>query len=108
VLAVVGFALALLLPRPFVIVAAIYFALTLAYSLWLKRLALADVVTLAGLYTLRVIAGIAAIGVTASFWLLAFSIFTFFSLAMVKRCTELSMREQRGEQDAVVDVESRT
>lgn len=98
VLALLGFGLALVLPRPFVIVAAIYFALTIAYSLWLKAYALADVVTLAGLYTLRVIAGIAAIGVTASFWLLAFSIFVFFSLAMVKRCTELSMRELRGEQ----------
>jgi 4-hydroxybenzoate polyprenyltransferase len=96
-LLVLAVLLALTLPAAFGGVAAAYFAVTLAYSIWLKARLLADVVTLAGLYTLRVIAGAAAIGVPASFWLLAFSVFIFFSLALVKRCAELSMRRERGE-----------
>ncbi len=44
---------------------------------------------LAGLYTLRVIAGSVAINLDPSFWLIAFSAFLFFSLAIVKRQSEL-------------------
>jgi 4-hydroxybenzoate polyprenyltransferase len=66
-----------------------YFSLTTAYSLWLKRVVMADVVTLAILYTIRVIAGAIAIEVTMSEWLLAFSLFIFTSLALVKRHIEL-------------------
>jgi 4-hydroxybenzoate polyprenyltransferase len=66
-----------------------YFALTTAYSLRLKRIVMADVVTLAILYTIRVIAGGIAIEVTISEWLLAFSLFIFTSLALVKRHIEL-------------------
>jgi 4-hydroxybenzoate polyprenyltransferase len=81
----------------FLAVLAIYFAVTTAYSFALKRIVLVDVFTLAGLYTLRVIAGAAAIGLWPSFWLLAFSIFIFLSLAMLKRYTELlGLREAGG------------
>lgn len=73
----------------FAAVLALYFAFTLAYSLWLKRAATVDVMTLAGLYTLRIIAGGAAAGVAVTFWLLAYSMFLFLSLAMAKRHTEL-------------------
>ncbi len=66
-----------------------YFALTCAYSWGLKRLALVDCLTLAVLYTLRIVAGAAAAGLTLSFWLLAFSGFLFLSLAFVKRYAEL-------------------
>jgi len=66
-----------------------YFALTLTYSKALKRVILVDAITLASLYTMRVLAGAAAIRVVPSVWLLAFSSFIFFSLALVKRCTEL-------------------
>jgi len=66
-----------------------YVGLTLAYSFWLKREPIADVVTLALLYTLRIIAGAAAIGVPLTFWLLSFSIFLFLSLALIKRFIEL-------------------
>jgi 4-hydroxybenzoate polyprenyltransferase len=66
-----------------------YLVVNLAYSLWLKRAALADVILLAAMYTARVIAGAAAIAVPLSFWLLAFSMFLFFSIAMVKRYAEL-------------------
>ena len=64
---------------------ALYYALTLAYSLWLKDVVILDVLTLAGLYTLRVMAGSAAFDVPPSAWLLAFCVFLFFSLAMIKR-----------------------
>lgn len=67
----------------------IYLATTSAYSRSLKRSPIVDVQVLAGLYTLRVIAGAAAIAVMPSFWLLACSMFLFLSLAMAKRCSEL-------------------
>ncbi len=80
----------LALPRDFFVALVIYFALSSAYSLGLKRFAVVDVITLATLYTLRIIAGAAAIEVPLSFWLLTFSVFLFFCLALVKRCTELA------------------
>ncbi|AMO25557.1 hypothetical protein UC35_18295 [Ramlibacter tataouinensis] len=78
-----------MLPAAFTGWLAAYLALTLAYSLWLKRKPIVDVVTLALLYTVRLIAGAAAIAVPLSFWLLSFSIFVFLSLALVKRYSEL-------------------
>lgn len=68
----------------------LYIALTTAYSTYLKRIAVLDVLLLAGLYTLRVLAGIAASGVRFSTWLLAFSTFLFLSLAFLKRHGEIS------------------
>jgi len=73
-----------------------YFVVTTAYSFWLKRLILLDCITLAGLYTLRIIAGGAAIGISSSPWLLAFSIFLFLSLAFVKRYAELCLLHKNG------------
>ena len=67
-----------------------YLSLTAAYSFCLKRIMLADVVTLAILYTLRVIGGAVAIDVVMSEWLFAFSLFIFMSLALVKRYIELA------------------
>ncbi len=69
---------------------ATYFALTVAYSLRLKSAMIADVLTLACLYTIRIIAGAAAIAVPVSFWLLLFSVFFFLSLGYLKRYVELS------------------
>ncbi|AVR97165.1 UbiA family prenyltransferase [Pseudoduganella armeniaca] len=73
-----------------------YFVLTCAYSLWLKRIALVDCLTLAALYTLRIVAGAAAVAISLSFWLLAFSIFIFLSLAFVKRYAELRVQASAG------------
>jgi 4-hydroxybenzoate polyprenyltransferase len=73
-----------------------YYALTWAYSLRLKRAAIVDVMTLAGLYTVRIIAGAAATATPVSFWLLAFSIFIFLSLGIVKRYTEILETPARG------------
>jgi 4-hydroxybenzoate polyprenyltransferase/phosphoserine phosphatase len=91
--------LALLLPQPFFGVLAGYIVLTLAYSLTLKRQAILDVMTLAGLYGIRIVAGGAAVGVALSPWLLAFSTFFFLCLALVKRSTELIERPGRRSTD---------
>ncbi|RWL47998.1 MAG: UbiA family prenyltransferase [Mesorhizobium sp.] len=85
----IGVAAGLFLPIEFLGVLAGYLVVTTAYSLSFKRMLLIDVLTLAGLYTIRVLAGAAATGVDVSFWLLAFSIFFFLSLALVKRFVEL-------------------
>lgn len=76
----------------------LYLGSTLLYSFWLKRQPMFDVVTLAGLYTLRVEIGAAATGIEVSFWLRAFTIFVFLSLALIKRCGELVSERERGEQ----------
>lgn len=87
----------LFMPMLFTASLAVYFVLTLAYSLLLKQLAVVDVLTLAGLYTLRLIAGAAAVGVAASFWLLLFSMFIFLSLALIKRYSELKSARDAGQ-----------
>jgi len=95
ILLAVAFVIALCLPPLFGVVLAIYYIVTLAYSLGLKRVALMDVLTLAALYTLRIMAGGAATGIDLSFWLLALSMSIFLSLAMAKRCTELLVMAER-------------
>lgn len=84
-----AFAVAALLPGRFLLVLLAYAVITLAYSLVLKRIAMIDVLTLATLYTVRIIGGAAAIPVEASQWLLAFSMFLFLGLALLKRYTEI-------------------
>jgi 4-hydroxybenzoate polyprenyltransferase/phosphoserine phosphatase len=81
--------LSLLLPPFFLAILIIYYVCTLAYSIRLKEALLIDALTLASLYTLRIIAGAAAVQVRPSFWLLAFSMFLFLSLAFIKRYSEL-------------------
>lgn len=72
-----------------------YVVVTTLYSFYLKRFALLDVFSLTSLYTLRIIAGALAIGVAVSYWLLAFSMFIFLSLALAKRYIELdNLRRQ--------------
>ncbi len=77
------------LPLRFTMVLLVYLILTTAYSFSLKRVYIIDIIILAGLYTIRIIAGGAAVGVSVSFWMLAFSMFLFLNLAIVKRYTEL-------------------
>jgi len=88
-LGILGCILAALVSRLLVGVLLLYFALTLAYSLYIKKVALLDVIVLAGLYTLRIMAGAIAVAIWPSAWLLAFSMFLFVSLAFVKRYDEL-------------------
>lgn len=73
-----------------------YFILTTAYSVRLKRVMMLDVVVLSMLYTTRILAGAAAMHSKPSFWLLAFSMFIFLSLAMIKRYTELLAAQKAG------------
>lgn len=91
-----GLALAAFISVQLVFIIGCYLALTSAYTWLLKRYVLIDVVTLSVLYTLRILAGSVAAGVAVSSWLLAFSIFIFFSLALVKRCSELVSLRQSG------------
>lgn len=91
-----GLAVALALGPLFLASLAAYYALTVAYSLSLKRKALVDVAVLGMLYALRVVAGGAAAGIELSVWLVAFSVFLFFALATVKRQAELIDLAQRG------------
>ncbi len=92
--------LSLLLPPQFILVLALYFAMTVAYSVRLKRQVIVDVMMLASLYTMRIIAGAAATNITPSFWLLAFSMFIFLSLALVKRYSELLVTLEQNKDEA--------
>ncbi len=83
-------ALGMLLPLPFLGLLVLYLATSTAYTFVFKRKLMVDVLCLAGLYTLRILAGGAAVGVEISFWLLVFSMFLFLSLAFVKRYSELA------------------
>lgn len=82
----------LALPPEFFAVLATYYATTLLYTFALKRRIVIDVVALAALYTIRVVAGGKATGIEASEWLLAFSMFLFLCLALIKRYSELVER----------------
>ena len=94
-----AFAMAYPLPSEFLALLAIYYVTTMAYSVWLKRKLIVDVVVLAGLYGLRLAAGSLAVTVLLSTWFVAFSVFLFLSLALVKRCTELIDQSEKGRND---------
>jgi 4-hydroxybenzoate polyprenyltransferase len=95
-LLVASLALAAFVSIEFLLVLVGYYVLTSAYSIRLKRIMMLDVIVLAMLYTTRILAGAAAIHSPASFWLLAFSMFIFLSLAMIKRYTELLALQKVG------------
>ncbi len=86
----------LFLPTKFTIMLIIYIVLTLIYSAVLKKIVILDVVILSMLYTLRIIAGAYAELLTVSFWILLFSIFIFFSLALIKRFNEIKTMKKEG------------
>ena len=79
----------LALPIEFIIVLFIYFTITTAYSFLLKKIYVMDIITLAVLYTIRLVAGAVTAEIPISPWFLSFSVFIFFSLAVLKRYTEL-------------------
>jgi len=84
------------LPPAFGLILVGYMAANLAYSTWLKRKPILDVLMLAGMYAVRVEAGGVAAGVPLSMWILAFSLFFFTSLAFAKRCAELRRKAAEG------------
>ena len=90
----------LFLPWNFLAALGAYVVLTTSYSWQVKQIALLDVFFLAGLYTIRLVAGHAAARIEYSFWLLAFSMFIFLSLALVKRFTELKALRQQNLRDS--------
>lgn len=96
VLLLLGLATAALVSVEVLIVVIFYFVLTLAYSISLKEHSIIDICTLAGLYTIRMVAGSLAVSIGLSVWLLAFSLFIFFSLAAAKRLGELSDADAAG------------
>jgi 4-hydroxybenzoate polyprenyltransferase len=77
------------LHRDYQLVLLAYVVVTFLYSFFLKKLVLIDVMVLAGLYAIRLLAGGAAAQVPISPWLLGYALFLFLSLAMTKRITEL-------------------
>jgi 4-hydroxybenzoate polyprenyltransferase len=81
--------LAFLLPWKFLAMLGGYFCLATAYAFYLKRKLTIDVVALAALYGIRVLAGGAATGIALSHRLIAFSFFVFLSLALIKRAAEM-------------------
>ncbi|RXA98576.1 MULTISPECIES: UbiA family prenyltransferase [Yersinia] len=84
------------LPIQFAFALASYYMITIAYSFSLKSKVVVDVATLAILYSMRLVAGAAATGIILSNWLISFSMFIFFSLAIVKRVVELKSAESDG------------
>ena len=94
------FATAAFLGWIFLLAISSYYFLTLAYSLILKRKIAIDICVLAGLYSMRIVAGGVAADIELSVWLLAISLFLFLSLGAVKRQTELVDLVKRGELEA--------
>jgi 4-hydroxybenzoate polyprenyltransferase/phosphoserine phosphatase len=91
-----AFGLAYAVSDRFALMLLLYVVLTSAYSWVLKQQVLVDVLMLSLLYTLRILAGSVAVGIVTSTWLLAFSVFLFLSLALVKRCAELVLLGKSG------------
>lgn len=89
-LALAGLVCAWLVSPLLCLITAFYLASSFAYSAIFKRKVIADVMVLAALYTLRVVAGGAATGIPLSKWLIIFSLFLFVALAMAKRCSEVA------------------
>ena len=85
-----GIGIAYLVSTDFLVFVLIYLVVTLIYTYVVKTIAILDVIILAMLYTIRLMAGAVAIEVEITFWLLAYSMFIFFSLANVKRYTEIA------------------
>lgn len=73
-----------------------YLALTVSYSMGIKRKPILDAFTLAVLFTIRLVLGVVAVGVAFSPWLLVFSMFLFASLSFAKRNTEVQRLADNG------------
>jgi 4-hydroxybenzoate polyprenyltransferase len=96
------------LPLSFNLILVAYFVLTCLYSVYLKRMLMIDVVALGCLYAVRIVAGGEATGIVISEWLIAFSVFLFLSLALIKRQAELATmramgRERAGNRSYITD-----
>ncbi len=88
----------LLISTRFLIILIAYFVITTGYSFFLKKIYILDIIILSSLYTFRLIAGGTAADVMVSQWLMAFSMFIFLSLAIVKRYTELTVMQKQNKE----------
>jgi 4-hydroxybenzoate polyprenyltransferase/phosphoserine phosphatase len=77
-------------------VLAVYLASSLLYSLRLKREPIVDVFVISAMFTIRLVLGQVVTGAQLSPWLLVFSMFTFLSLSLVKRYTEVTRMVAHG------------
>ena len=91
-----GLGLAFALSAPAASCVLLYLVMTVAYSLWLKRKTFIDIITLSLLYAVRVLTGAIAVSVPLSPWFLAFFLFVFLALAIVKRQSELYALHESG------------
>lgn len=78
------------------IMLALYIAAALSYTFYWKRIPIADIFMIAGLFTFRIALGIMILDVRISPWLLVFSMFVFLSLSAAKRHTELLRSKENG------------
>ncbi len=85
-----GFLVALYVNKNFMIIVLSYFILSNIYSYLLKSFAILDLVLLSSFYLIRILSGGIATETIISFWLLIFSFLIFFSLASVKRLSEIN------------------
>jgi 4-hydroxybenzoate polyprenyltransferase/phosphoserine phosphatase len=99
-LLIVGLSLSFLISFKFQIILISYIVLTTAYSFKLKKIPMLDIILLATLFTTRIVAGAYAAEVYLSMWILAFSMFFFMNLAVLKRYTELLTMKKRNEIEA--------
>ncbi|SDY12193.1 4-hydroxybenzoate polyprenyltransferase [Lentibacter algarum] len=75
----------------FLAITLLYVFVSVAYSMRLKRMRWVDIILLASLYSVRVVAGAAAAGVAVSGAMLFFIFPVFLTLGAVKRLTELTL-----------------
>ena len=97
ILLVLGLTLSASLSLKLCALLATYYLLTLCYSFFLKSLLLIDVVVLSVLYFIRIGAGSVSTSIKLSAWMAVFSVFLFFTLALVKRISELKILEQQNQ-----------
>ena len=100
ILLIIGIGLSFLLSSKFQLILLSYIVLTTAYSFSLKRIPILDIILLATLFTSRIVAGAFAANVELSMWILAFSMFFFLNLAVLKRYTELLVMKNKNEIEA--------
>lgn len=96
ILVILAIVLSIALGQRFLTIVIAYAVLTTAYSFWLKRIAIVDIVVLALLYMARIVAGAAVTGISLSFWFTGVTLFLFLSLALVKRYAEAHQARESG------------
>jgi 4-hydroxybenzoate polyprenyltransferase len=91
-----GLSIGVYIGKFFVIFPAALFLLTLSYSLWLKNIVFADILTIASLFALRAVSGAFAIQVYVSPWLLLCPFFLALFLVVGKRHGDLLLLKGKG------------